>query len=166
MRQSLEGEFNSNKHSDFEKNVTEWENHLNRLHGLIYTEIRNLEIRRMVGEQLPFLFVGAGVATCVGAWVGRIASGSRWLVILAEGTTLTIINVAGSAAATGKSPTVSGVAIQFGTNPVLAGLGQVFQALGASLEAAQSMSAIRRVLLLSSLNAGGFAVTTLLQTAV
>lgn len=159
-------EWAQTRHPDFGKKIEAWEDQLRRLHGLIYKEIRNLAIRRMIGEQLPFLFVGVGVAAGVGAWVARIASGARWLVILAEATTLTAINLAGSSAATGKAPTAGDVVIQFGTNLALAGFGQVFRVLGASLEAAEGLSAMRRVLLLATLKAGAFASTTLVQTAV
>jgi hypothetical protein len=166
LQKELENEWDSKAHPDFEKKVAKWEQTIDRLHGLIYKEIRNIQIRRAIGEQLPFLFLGVGVAAGVAAWVARIASGARWLVILAEAATLTVINVAGGIAATGKLPTAGAVATQFTTNLVLAGLGQVFRVLGAGVEAAQGLSAIRRVLVVTSLKASAFVSSAVLQTAI
>jgi hypothetical protein len=161
---AFEAECRSTKHPGFEQNIKTWEDQVHRLHDIIYKEIRNLRIREAIGQQLPFLFVGAGLATGVAAWVAEVSNGSRWLIILAEAATLTAVNTVGAYAA-GTRPTVGGVAIQFGTNLVFAGLGQVFQAFGKGVTAAEGLSNARRLLLLTSLKAGAFGSTTLLQTA-
>ncbi len=166
LRTELEKEFDAREHPDFEAKVGGWENLLNDLQQTIYKEIRNIHIRQMIGEQLLFLFVGGGITTGVGAWVFRISSGSRWLVVLAEAATLTAFNVGVRAAASHTAPTASGIAIQFGTNLALVGLGQIFRVLGAGLKTATGISSLRRVLALGGLTVGGLAATTALQTSL
>jgi hypothetical protein len=130
-----------------------------KLHGEIYRAIRTAKVLRAIGEQIPLLIVGGGIAAGVGAWVLRATAGSRWLAVLAEGATLTLFNGI-TAPASERPGSVSGWLAQFGENVLLARLGQV---VGAFLKGGRGVVSIRRLVL----SVGGtLAANTLIQTTV
>jgi hypothetical protein len=166
IRSGCESEFGRRDHTDFEKtNASQWEQKLHDLYGKISKEKRDLLVRRAITEQVLLLLLATAVTAGVGTFVTEITNGSRWLVVLAEAATLTLFN-AGTGYLAGQAPTAAALATQFGTNLLLAGLGQVFQALGTSIQAVQGLSTARRFLLLTTLKAGAFGATSLAQTTI
>ena len=142
-----------------------WEKSVREKNKLVTDEIRRLEIISAIVEQLPFLFVGGAVASGFGAWVGEISGGSRLLMVLSEGVTITVFNALTAPSAT-RPTTPAGWAAQLGTNILLAGIGRVFQTL-VPTNLGGGLASSRRILLTTAVQAGGaFAATTLVQSAI
>jgi hypothetical protein len=77
--------------------------------------------------EIPFLFVAGATVLRVGLWVSRITSGSRLLIALAEGATMTVLNFAANPpGASGRPSTAAGWVGQLAVNTALAFFGQLF----------------------------------------
>lgn len=145
--QALEDAFtreaSQTQHTDLQTRVDGWEPRVQRLVRDIPPELRRRQIMAAVAEQIPFLIVGGGIAGGVGRFVGLVTRGSRWLIALAEGVTLTALGALATPRAS-QPTSVGGWALQLAANVAWARIGRALFEAGAA--AAQGMSSTRNVL--------------------
>ncbi len=150
-------------HDDIESRVQDWERRVQRLIDEIVPAAHRADIVAGIVEQIPFLFVGGGVAGGVGRWVGTLTRGSRWLMALAEGATLTVLGAV-ALPVRSRPTTALGWVGHFAMNVFWARMGRALFEIGGDVARgmANSRSALTRVGV--ELVVPGVALTTM-QTA-
>ncbi len=158
------------RRADHPKNINDliegWEKKVRELAVEIPAAKHRQDITRFIIEQIPALIVGGGIASGVGAWVKLATNGTRWLIVLAEGASLTLFNTL-MALPSGQKLTVGSVAEQLVVNVALSYVGQLFRAIKIGGDKAEGLASSRRILLAQlGVAAGAFATTTVLQTVI
>jgi hypothetical protein len=143
LRSALQSEYDNGGATGFGDRLTALEPRVRTLLAEIPPELRRRQIYAMVAEQIPFLFVGGAVAGGVGRFVGGISNGSRWLMAIAEGVTLTVLG-AMAMPASSRPTTATGWALQLALNIGFARVGRALFEVGADV--ARGMGTTRGVL--------------------
>ena len=132
LRGAFMDETRRRDHPTLESNIEPWRARLQRLIDEIPPSVRRRRIAAAIAAEIPFLFVGGATVLRVGLWVSRITRGSRLLIALAEGATMTVLNFAATPPGAPNRPsTAAGWAGQFAVNTALSFFGRlVFQGAG------------------------------------
>lgn len=132
LRGAFMDETRRRDHPNLEANIEPWRARLQALIDEIPPSVRRRQIAAAIATEIPFLFVGGATVLRVGLWVSRITRGSRLLIALAEGATMTALNFAAApAGAPGRPSSAAGWAGQFAVNTALAFFGRLlFQGAG------------------------------------
>jgi hypothetical protein len=132
LRGAFMDETRRRDHPNLEANIEPWRARLQVLIDEIPPSVRRRQIAAAIATEIPFLFVGGATVLRVGLWVSRITRGSRLLIALAEGATMTVLNFAATpAGAPGRPSSAAGWVGQFAVNTALAFFGRLlFQGAG------------------------------------
>jgi len=163
----LEDEFNKElaienwRHPNIKTQVDDWTQRITNLFDEVKTAARNTALTKAAITLVFSLVLTFGVSL----WLNVVLQGSKLLLVLAEGVALTAINT-GLAVMQGQSVTVKGLALEFGLNTALVGLGPLLKSFRSIAAIEEQLARSRPLLTALGKGAGMIAVTTAGQLGI
>jgi hypothetical protein len=139
LKKSFMDEFSGGGTKGFETRIGEYEPRVQKLIDEIPPELRKRKIIAVVAEQIPTLMVGGGIASGVGRFVASVTRGSRWLIAIAEGVTMTALSAL-TLPASSRPKTVLGWGAHLALNIGWSRVGRALFDFGGDVARGMSMS--------------------------